>query len=56
MSHFMPNPRPVRRLFRDRLDVGVLFVDLDVEAAEEVHRLEVFFAAEFVGQPLAGLA
>ena len=48
--------RPGGRLLGDRLGVALLLVDLDVEAAQEVDRLQVLAAAELVGDPLALLA
>ena len=50
------NARPARRFFGDGQDSRVLMVANLVEPLEEIDGLEVFVAAEHVGDPLAGLA
>ncbi len=48
--------RPGGGLLGDRQHTGVVGVDLDVDLAQQRHRLEVLAAAVHVGEPLAGLA
>ena len=47
---------PRRRFLGDRLSVGLLFENLDVESPQEIDRLQVLPAPELVRDPLALLA